>query len=52
VNIHHLEGSDELLIQDNHPPMTDVGKTSNKTTPLKLVEDDDFEDGFFFPSRS
>ncbi|PVF97013.1 putative chaperonin ClpB [Serendipita vermifera] len=52
VNVHHQDGSDELLIQDNHPTSTDIAKAANKSTPLKLVEDEDFDEGFFFPSRA
>ncbi|KAG8830316.1 chaperone ATPase hsp78 [Serendipita sp. 399] len=52
VNVHHLPGSEELAIQDNHTAITDSGSATKKTPQLKLTEDDDFDDGFFFSSRS
>ncbi|KAG9021216.1 chaperone ATPase hsp78 [Serendipita sp. 407] len=52
VNIHHQPGSNELTIQDNHPTTTDTGGADKKTPPLRLTEDDDFDEGFFFSSRS
>lgn len=52
VNVHHVPGDAELTIQDNHPPTTIPGKSSGKGTPLKFSEDDDFEDGFFFSSKT
>ncbi|KAG8774266.1 chaperone ATPase hsp78, partial [Serendipita sp. 398] len=52
VNIHHQPGSNELTIQDNHPTTADTGGADKKTPPLKLTEDDDFDEGFFFSSRS
>lgn len=51
MNVHHQDGLKELTIQDNHIASTNGDKTSKKDAPLKLVEDDDFEEGFFFSSR-
>ncbi len=52
VNVHHQAGLNDLTIQDNHPASTNSSQASKKDTPMKLVEDDEFEDGFFFSSRS
>jgi len=51
VNVHHQAGLNQLTIQDNHPASTNGSQTSKKDTPMKLVEDDEFEEGFFFSSR-
>lgn len=52
VNVHHQAGLNKLTIQDNHPASTNSSQASKKDAPMKLVEDDDFEEGFFFSSRS
>jgi hypothetical protein len=51
VNVHHQAGLNELTIQDNHPASTSSSQASKKETPMKLVEDDEFDEGFFFSSR-
>lgn len=52
VNVHHQPSEDHLTIRDNHVASADTTKNPKKPIPLRLVEDDDFEEGFFSSSRS
>lgn len=50
VNVHYRDGDDDLTIQDNHPTDANPSNLSKSSTPLRLDEDDDFDEGFFSSS--
>lgn len=47
MNIHYSAGDKTLTIQDNHPADARPSPVSTASIPLKLEEDEDFDDSFF-----